>query len=314
MSLEAATFSAEEQYNERSRISRRRFLNATAVLGLTAGFVAEPLRVSKADTVKPAEVFRNVSQFYELVPPEGWEKLGGSLSRGRQIVAWRLPAPTSGDSGSGALGGSADGNIAVVTSPIPADFQKLTSFGSIENVADLIVPQDKALGGRMIRADTRRVAFEDGRELAYAFEYELRPTKTQPVKHLWTLFAIRPGQYVLTVTAQCPLGSPLEAEVRKAFDSVADSSASCNPRLKSRDGPASQRSVRQGHPRQDCRRLQRTPRALQTGAVGGAFRILATEAHCGATQPHREQSSAAATVPDKFCAQLDAKVNPRDVS
>lgn len=83
----------------------------------------------------------------------------------------------------------------MVSTPIPGDFQKLTSFGSLDNVLNTLVPRKgKDIEGRVI---STRV---DVANNAYVIEYEIEARGVR--RHLLTIFALQPGRSVLTLTAQ----------------------------------------------------------------------------------------------------------------
>lgn len=85
-----------------------------------------------------------------------------------------------------------DVNVSAIATPIPGDYQKLTSFGTVDNVSKTLLPE--GVNGKMNNIDTK--------PSRYIFDYSITPPN-QPEKRLLTLFTIRPGQYIVTVTAQC---------------------------------------------------------------------------------------------------------------
>jgi len=189
-------------------ISRRSVLQvllSTALLFSSASPTANPAFAADSSTL-----YKNSVDLYEVsTPPSNWEFKEGSLPGGRKLIAWIEPA--------------LDGNITIVATPIASDFQKLTSFGTIDAVANTIIPPGKGLNGKMIRADSTKVEVDGSKQLAYVFEYELKPSSNKEMRHLWTLFCLRPGQNIITITAQCPAVEESQLKVLPVFNQMAES-------------------------------------------------------------------------------------------
>ena len=185
--------------------SRRQILRLLGALPVVAASAAG---VRAAEV--PAGVFRNDQFLYEFAPPKGdWKANQTTISGGRNIFAWVLDTP------------SAVGNITAVATPIPGDFQKLTSFGTIDAVADTILPPNRGLDGKMISSSTVPISVEGSQGSAYLFDYEIQPPgTTMNRRHLWTLFSLKPGQWIVSVTAQSDAGSSSEKLVKDAFDEL----------------------------------------------------------------------------------------------
>ncbi|PXF47117.1 hypothetical protein BWQ96_03059 [Gracilariopsis chorda] len=74
-------------------------------------------------------------------------------------------------------------------------FKKLTSFGTLENVLQTIVPKrGKDIEGDLISTRT------DTEKNAYVIEYTI--TSKGVKRHLLTVFSLQPGRYLLTLTGQ----------------------------------------------------------------------------------------------------------------
>lgn len=83
----------------------------------------------------------------------------------------------------------------MVSTPVPGDYRKLTSFGTLDNVVKTLVPRKgKDIDGQVI---TTRV---DARNNAYVIEYGIESMGVK--RHLLTVFALQPGRWLLTLTAQ----------------------------------------------------------------------------------------------------------------
>jgi PsbP len=79
---------------------------------------------------------------------------------------------------------------------VPSDFQKLTSFGTVDNFVSTVVPTS-VTGNKLISVT------DDSRKNAYIVEYILKPAGKATPRHLVTVFSLQPGQYLFTLTGQC---------------------------------------------------------------------------------------------------------------
>jgi len=131
---------------------------------------------------------------YEFTVPDSFKENNTVLSGGRKLYLYVKD----------------DVNVSAIATPIPGDFQKLTSFGSVDNVANTILP--KEVSGKMNKVTARPDT--------YIFDYQIKPPN-QPEKHLITLFTIRPGQYIVTLTAQANAENfaAQETQIRSIVDS-----------------------------------------------------------------------------------------------
>lgn len=116
------------------------------------------------------------------VPSVGWTRTIAGLSSFRQAIIY-------------VCDDDRDSNISMVSTPIPGDYQKLTSFGNLDNVVNTLVPRKgKDIDGRVIAT---RVDTENN---AYVIEYAIESMGVK--RHLLTVFALQPGKWLLTLTAQ----------------------------------------------------------------------------------------------------------------
>jgi len=123
-----------------------------------------------------AKVVKDESIGFEFTVPEDWKESNSVLSGGRKLYLYV----------------KGDINVAAVATPIAGDYQRLTSFGGVDAVAKTILPNQ--VTGRMNNIDTKPDR--------YIFDYNISPPNN-PEKHLLTLFTMRPGRCIVTVTAQC---------------------------------------------------------------------------------------------------------------
>jgi len=165
-------------------LSRRELLRS---LALTPAVLLVP-KTTYAQTISDETVG------YEFVVPDSFTENSTVLSGGRKLYLYVKD----------------DINVSAIATPIPGDFQKLTSFGSVDNVANTILP--KEVNGKMNKVTAKPDT--------YIFDYEIKPP-SQPEKRLITLFTIRPGQYIVTLTAQSNAENFAEHEtqIRSIVDS-----------------------------------------------------------------------------------------------
>lgn len=137
------------------------------------------------------------------IPKAGWTKSTANLSGSRQVTAFVSEA-------------DGDSNINMVETPIPGDFQKLTSFGTLDNVLDTLVPRGKVgVDGAVISS------IVDAKKNAYVVEYTIAARGVE--RHLVTVFALQPGRFLLTLTGQAKSENwpKQEAIMRAVTDSFA---------------------------------------------------------------------------------------------
>jgi PsbP len=170
-----------------SAVTRRAILNRTLAIAsaaLMSTVVPSTVPRSGAAGVDLAPVAGELidSPNYSFRAPSGFSKTIGSLSGGR--IATIFIADDDGDS-----------NVTMVETGVQSDFQKLTSFGSVDNFLTTVVPTSVA--GNKVLSVT-----EDTQKNAYVIEYILKPPGSAPARHLITVFSLQPGQYLFTLTGQ----------------------------------------------------------------------------------------------------------------
>ena len=99
------------------------------------------------------------------------------LSGERPLRAWTSP-------------NSASTSVSVVYTPIPADFNRLTSFGDLQGY---LKPKGEGVETEVIS--------EQSKGEKYTLEY-ISQAPENPKRHVITVFALRPQTSVLGVTAQ----------------------------------------------------------------------------------------------------------------
>lgn len=107
-----------------------------------------------------------------------------------------------------------DSNISLVETPVGGDFQKLSSFGSVDRLLDNLAP--KSFPENKVFSVTN-----DVKNNAYVIDYQLKPPGDRPIRRLLTVFSLKPGQYIITLTCQAPATFwPSKSEtMRKVVDS-----------------------------------------------------------------------------------------------
>lgn len=119
---------------------------------------------------------------YRLRVPAGFSRNNASLKGGRILTIFTSESDK-------------DSNITIAEIPVQADYQKLTSFGSLENVLENLVPS-RVAGNAVLSATL------DPKKNAYLIEYKMQPRGSAGLKHLYTVFSLKPGEAIITITAQ----------------------------------------------------------------------------------------------------------------
>lgn len=184
-----------------SDIPRRVLLLRVAALvgGTLAAGISRPA-VSVAETVSDMQLVESANATC-LVPTAGWKKNIASLSGGRIATVFVAEDDNS-------------TNISLVETPVQGDFQKLSSFGSVDRLLDNIaprnVPENKVFSVK-----------NDLKNNAYVIDYQLKPPGNRSVQHLLTVFSLKPGTYIVTLTCQTSESNwtTKQEELRKVIDS-----------------------------------------------------------------------------------------------
>jgi PsbP len=179
--------SGDESPEKAPPISRRNVL-ARGLSGVSAALISAVIPAAfesgtawADETAVAGELVDTVN--YSFQAPSGFTKTIASLSGGR--IATIFVADDDQDT-----------NVTMVETGVPSDFQKLTSFGSVDNFISTVVPTSVA-GNKLISVK------DDSRKNAYIVEYILKPSGTAKPRHLITVFSLQPGQYLFTLTGQC---------------------------------------------------------------------------------------------------------------
>jgi PsbP len=160
-------------------VPRRAVLAAAAATALAS--VAVPL-APPALAVDDGTTLVDTSEYSFSVPGSGLTKSVASVSGGRIVTVF-------------VADDDKDSNISMVQTPIQGDFQKLTSFGTVDTVLETVVP--KAVpGNKVIKVE------KSPKNNAYIIEYLLKPSGSAPLRHLITVFSLQPGLYLCTATVQ----------------------------------------------------------------------------------------------------------------
>lgn len=197
-------------------VSRRSVLSLSAALA--AGLLLRAEDQTKGGTATASAAATNVTakggsdllgttetnQAYGFsfnAPASGWTKNITSLSSGRSATIFLRDA-------------DGDSNISMVTTPVPGDFAKISSFGTIDGVMSTIIPPKKNdIEGELVSSKI------DSMRNAYVYEYTI--TQKGVKRHLYTIFSLNAGKYLNTLTGQSK--EEVWSEVEPMIKAVADS-------------------------------------------------------------------------------------------
>ena len=85
-------------------------------------------------------------------------------------------------------------NAFVLFTPVQPDYSGLGSFGTIESVARTVIPDGPGIESNLL--DSKTVKGN------YFYDYTIKASEEQPVRHLLTIFAVVPSQTLVTFSAQ----------------------------------------------------------------------------------------------------------------
>ncbi len=147
---------------------------SVASIGLALG-----LGLGGVDSVYALEMssYSDARYSYKIDYPQSWTQSSATLSGERPLLAWTSPKVSS-------------TSVSVVYTPVPADFNRLTSFGDLRGYLE---PKGEGVSTQVIA--------EQSKGEKYTLEY-VSEAPEQPKRHVITVFALRPQSAVLGVTAQ----------------------------------------------------------------------------------------------------------------
>lgn len=99
---------------------------ALRLLSLSAMAVSVPPIHAAPNPVSAPAIEKSELYGYSYTPPSDWTRNTASLSSFREATVFLAP--------------DGDSNISMVATPVPGDFQKLSSFGSVSNVLVRNIP------------------------------------------------------------------------------------------------------------------------------------------------------------------------------
>lgn len=112
--------------------------------------------------------------------PASWVQQEGLLSNERTVVAFVDPS-------------DADTSVSLAYTPIPADFTRLTSFGGADSLRAFILPRGEGVVTTVLGEKTKGET--------YFVEYTVAAPDA-PVRHVQNIFALKPQEFVVGITAQ----------------------------------------------------------------------------------------------------------------
>lgn len=175
--------------------NRRSFLAGTAAIG--ASIVAPgPSRATEDFTL-----YSDVKLGVKFEVPASWQKSEQEISGGRRLVIWVDPKDP-------------DTNCFVAYTPVRGDYMSLGSFGPVDAVAMTVVPKAPNLKSKLLEAKQLKGN--------YFFDYTVQ-SEDQVARHLNTIFAVVPGEMLVTFTSQTTEErfSDLKPTISKGVDSFA---------------------------------------------------------------------------------------------
>ena len=144
--------------------------------------------------------FESKQGHYSLNYPSDWTQNEATLSGERKLKVFQSPTDKT-------------ASVSVVYTPIPADFMRLSAFGDIQQY---LIPKGDGIHTEVISESTKGET--------YTLEYTSEAPgidPPQPMRHVITVFALRPQEAVIGLTAQASAGT-FEAS-KETFTSIVKS-------------------------------------------------------------------------------------------
>jgi hypothetical protein len=196
--------------SEKTLLSSRRSWISTAGLA-TSALLTQSVIPGIASAAETLETFKDEKLNFEIKVPSSWEKQVQSLPDRRKIILFLDPTSDK------------DKNLLFFAfTPVRDDFTSLSSFGSVDQVAQMtILPKAEMAGeeneSKMIQAESKKNS--------YFFDYTAK-TPGQPKTHFRTIFSLSSlpdsaGATLVTITAQAP--EDKYSALKPLFDEIMDS-------------------------------------------------------------------------------------------
>lgn len=130
-------------------------------------------------------VYSNERFGTSLKYPSGWEEKTGTLSGDRSVVAFTCPDDK-------------DTSVSLVFSPIPADYNKLNSFGGKDNLRQYLLPSGDGISTKIVDEYVKGESYF----LEYVVQADLPDAAASVTRHVASVFALRPQESVVGLTVQ----------------------------------------------------------------------------------------------------------------
>jgi len=130
-------------------------------------------------------VYSNERFGTSLKYPSGWEEKTGTLSGDRSVVAFTCPDDK-------------DTSVSLVFSPIPADYNKLNSFGGKDNLRQYLLPSGDGISTKIVDEYVKGESYF----LEYVVQADLPDAAASITRHVASVFALRPQESVVGLTIQ----------------------------------------------------------------------------------------------------------------
>jgi len=221
--LHASTeYTNEDTAIKEDSIQRRSFLQSsilkTGMLSISSLLLNNNLAMAAegANNDISLETYEDSDCGFQLQVPNGWEKSIQALPDRRKIVFFVDPKTKDSEKDKSL--------IFVAYTPVRDDFTSISSFGSVDQVAQMtILPKSKIA---MIDDNESKMLSSDSKKNAYYFDYTIK-AENQPKRHFRTIFALAngatggAGSVLVTITAQST--EEKYNEYKNAFDKLIDS-------------------------------------------------------------------------------------------
>lgn len=170
-------------------------------------------------------VFQDDTVGFQIKTPAEWKKTEQTLPDRRKIVLF-VNEKTNNDNGEASGDGDDKDLMFIAYTPVRDDFTSLSSFGSVDQVAQMtILPKGQIAG----QDSESKMIVAEAKKNSYYFDYISKPVG-QPKRHFRTIFTLiqgatgGAGAVLVTITAQTT-EDRYNRLLKSMFDEIMDSYA-----------------------------------------------------------------------------------------
>mmetsp|Transcript_28450 Transcript_28450/g.40253 ORF Transcript_28450/g.40253 Transcript_28450/m.40253 type:complete len:249 (-) Transcript_28450:103-849(-) len=193
-------------------LERRDLLTSAALL--TAGSliaISDPPPAKAEEPPTKYTLYKNENCGFQINVPSTWEKVVQQMPDRNEITLFLDPTSDR------------KTLLSMAFTPIRDDFTSLSSFGSVDQVAQAVILPGGEISGQKIES---KMISAESKKSAYIFDYTSKPPQIED-QHYRTIFALAvgatggAGSILVSITAQTPESN--YANLKSVFDDIEES-------------------------------------------------------------------------------------------